>query len=88
MTTTTDSFVAYGPVDIGFYANGQLPRPSGGSKAPFKLGVLAVGHQSGVYGAIDDIAIPPRGTPYDEAGVVGTSNIKHGVFGVSWTRLG
>jgi hypothetical protein len=88
MTTTTDSFVAYGPSDIGFYANGQLPRPSGGSKAPFKLGVLAVGHQWGVYGAIDDIAIPPRGTPYDEAGVVGTSNNKHGVFGVSWTRCG
>jgi len=88
MTTSTDSFVAYGPADIGFYANGQLPRPSGGSKAPFKLGVLAVGHQWGVYGAIDDIAIPPRGTPYDEAGVVGTSNNKHGVFGVSWTRCG
>jgi hypothetical protein len=50
--------------------------------------VLAVGHQSGVYGATDDIAIPPRGMPYEEAGVVGTSNNQHGVFGVSWTRCG
>jgi len=96
MTTTDTSFVATGwpgrigsgspAANVGFYANAQAP--FGGSRAPFKLGALAVGHQVGVYGAVDDIAIPPGGAPYDEAGVVGTSNNKHGVFGFSSTRCG
>lgn len=53
MTTTDTSFVAQGPAAIGFSAKASRPTN------PFKFGALAVGHETGVYGAIDDIAIPP-----------------------------
>ena len=62
MTTTTNSFVANGPARIGFEAK------SSSARNPFKFGALAVGHSAGVYGAIDDIAIPPTATIWDEAG--------------------
>jgi hypothetical protein len=80
MTTTTNSFVAIGPAQIGFEAN--WPRNA------FKFGALAVGGYAGVYGAIADLALPPANTIWDPAGVVGTSNNQHGVFGISWTRCG
>lgn len=82
MTTTTNAFVANGPARIAFEAK------SSSSRNPFKFGALAVGHSAGVYGAIDDIALPPTATIWDEAAVVGTSNNEHGVFGISWTRYG
>jgi hypothetical protein len=82
MTTTDSSFVAQGPAAIGFSAKASKPAN------PFKFGALAVGHETGVYGAIDDIATPPTQRIWDQAGVVGTSNNKHGVFGISWTLCG
>jgi len=78
MTTTDSSFVANGiptgvgrRVGIGFYANAKSSLPSAVSR-PFTFGTLAVGTSAGLYGAIDDIAIPtPGGATYDEAGVGG-----------------
>src|SRR5437762_1114293 len=94
MTTIDSSFIANGipsgigpRVTIGFYANAQTRRPSALS-GPFAVGTLGVGGSAGVYGATDDTAIPPTATNWDQAGVVGTSNNEHGVFGISWTRCG
>jgi hypothetical protein len=94
MTTIDSSFIANGfpsgigpRVTIGFYANAQTRRPSALS-GPFAVGTLGVGGSAGVYGATDDTAIPPTATNWDQAGVVGTSTNKHGVFGISWTRCG
>jgi hypothetical protein len=94
MTTVDSSFIANGipsgigpRATIGFYANAQTRRPSALS-GPFTVGTLGVGGSAGVYGATDDTAIPPTATNWDQAGVVGTSINKHGVFGISSTGCG
>jgi hypothetical protein len=92
MTTRDTSFVADGNLSglgsypIGFYANAKGPRPL---DKPFNVGALAVGRQAGVYGATDDVVLPPpaksppRGSFSSNAGVWGYSGSFCGVAGHS-----
>ena len=86
MTTIDSSFVANGPAAIGFDA--QVTRRPFSAGQPFKLGALAVGHYAGVYGATDDVALPPAQRLWDNAGVMGASVNHDGVAGRSDLHYG
>jgi hypothetical protein len=97
MTTRDTSFVADGRLSalgsypIGFYANSTARRPP---TSPFKAGVLAVGQEAGVYGATNDVILPPptkplpRGSFLQNAGVWGFSRGACGVAGYSDDYVG
>jgi hypothetical protein len=99
MTTTDSSFVAQGALSglgsypIGFYANSKSPRAGAAGKS-FQVGALAVGQEAGVYGATDDVVLPPptkplpRGPFLSNAGVWGYSTGSCGVAGYSADYIG
>src|SRR5262249_1723767 len=80
--TTSNSFTAQGPGPIGFFAKGSK------QAGPVKLGALAVGLDAGVYGATDDVALPPAVRLWGNAGVLGASVKSYGVAAFSTNSSG